>query len=354
MTLDDLRKQIDALDDELLQILLKRMEVVRQVGELKHKTKAVVYRPEREKAIVDRLYASCEGKLSRAAIEAVFLEIFAVSRNIELPERVAYLGPEASFTHQAAESRFGAMSEYLALPTIRSVFEAVASERVRFGVVPIENNQAGDVIETLDFLEEFKVDIAAEVPMSIHFAFATRANGVKQVDTIYSRDLGFRQCRKFIREWFGEEVRLVSVSSTSEAARLAGEDPNAAALCSNMAARLHKLPVLFHNVEDSDQNRTRFLILSKQFVNQVSGSDKTSLIAYTADDPGSLASLLDDFREAQINLTKIESRPAKSGQGFRYWFFIECEGHAHDPAFAQLLAQYGNTLHCLGSYLRLI
>ncbi|MEL6536440.1 MAG: chorismate mutase [Bacteroidota bacterium] len=354
MTLDDLRKQIDSLDDQVLQLLTQRMEVVKQVGELKKQNRAIVYRPEREKAIVDRLYAQSKGLLSRPAIEAIFLEIFAVSRNIELPERVAYLGPEGSFTHQAAESRFGAMSEYIGLTSIRSVFESVASERVRFGVVPIENNQAGDVVETLDYLEEFDIKIAAEVPMAIHFGFATLADEVHAVKTLYSRDLGFRQCRKFIRDYFGEDARLVSVSSTSEAARLAAADPTAAALCSTMAARLHQLPILFHNVEDSDENQTRFLILSRHFTNQPSGADKTSVIAYVADDPGSLATLLDHFREAEINLTKIESRPAREGRGFRYWFFIECEGHEDQPAFAALLQSYGASLRSLGSYLRLI
>lgn len=353
MTLDELRESIDRLDNELLNILSERMKVVKQVGELKRQNRAIVYRPEREKAIVDRLYGQSEGLLNRAAIEAIFLEIFAVSRNIELPEKIAYLGPEGSFTHQAAESRFGAMSEYISLPKIRSVFEAVASERVRFGVVPIENNQVGDVVETIDFLQEYPVSIAAEVPMAIHFGFATLANEVKSVQTLYSRDMGLRQCQKFIKEWFGEEINLVSVGSTSEAARLAGLDPTAAALCSSVAARLHELPILFHNVEDSDQNQTRFLILSKSFVNQQSGNDKTSLVAYVSDDPGSLASILEDFREAKINLTKIESRPAKAGQGFRYWLFMECEGHAQEPNFAALLKKYGEGLKWLGSYVRL-
>ena len=354
MTLDDLRKKIDSLDDQLLEILTQRMEVVKQVGEFKRQHRAIVYRPEREKAIVDRLHEQSKGLLSRSAIEAIFLEIFAVSRNIELPERVAYLGPEGSFTHQAAESRFGAMSEYIGLPSIRSVFESVASERVRFGVVPIENNQAGDVVETLDFLDQHAVSIAAEVPMDIHFGFATLADEVHAVHTIYSRDIGLRQCKKFIREYFGEEINLVSVSSTSEAARLASQDAKSAALCSSMAARLHQLPILFHNVEDREDNQTRFLILSKQFENQRSGNDKTSLIAYTSDDPGSLADMLHDFQQANINLTKIESRPAKQGSGFRYWFFIECEGHHQDPNFAQLLDQYASQIRCLGSYLRLI
>lgn len=356
MTLESLRNNIDALDDQLLDLLNQRMELVRKVGELKRSTNAVIYRPEREKQIVDRLNDANNGLLNRAAIEAIFLEIFAVSRNLELPERVAYLGPEGSFTHQAAESRFGAMSTYMALPSIRSVFENVETGRVRFGVVPIENNQEGVVEEAIDLLLEKDLKIVAEIQIPVHFTFATQAESLSDIKHIYSKDIAFRQCSRFLNDYFdGLTAEQVPVESTSKAAKLAAQEPNSAAICSNIAAKLFNVPVLFDNIEDSDLNRTRFLILAKDFVNQPSGHDKTTLIARlpNTQSPGVLAEFLQEFNARQINLTKIESRPLREGATFRYWFLIECEGHASDPDLQDILNHHAADVKWLGSYVRM-
>ncbi|SFE48407.1 prephenate dehydratase [Spirosoma endophyticum] len=355
MTLESLRNDIDSLDDQLLILLNKRMELVRQVGELKRSTNTVIYRPEREMQILDRLTAQNAGLLNRSAIEAIFLEIFAVSRNLELPERVAYLGPEGSFTHQAAESRFGAMSNYMALPTIRSVFESVETGRVRFGVVPIENNQEGVVEEAIDLLLEKDLRIAAEVQIPVHFTFATKAESLAEITHIYSKDIAFRQCSRFLNDYFDElKAELVPVESTSKAAKLAAQQPYAAAVCSHIAAKLFDVPVLFDNIEDSDLNRTRFLILAKDFVNQPSGHDKTTLIARlpNTQSPGVLAEFLQEFNTRNINLTKIESRPLREGATFRYWFLLECEGHANDPDLHEILNHHSAEVKLLGSYVR--
>lgn len=154
-TLDECRDAIDSIDNRILELLNKRMKIVERVGEIKHGTGTAVYRPEREKAIIERLAdmnTESNGLLNKNAIEAIYLEIFAVARNLELPERIAFLGPEGSFTHQAAESRFGAMSEYLSLSSIHAVFKTLESKRAKFGVVPIENSRDGIVGETLDYL----------------------------------------------------------------------------------------------------------------------------------------------------------------------------------------------------------
>ena len=355
LTLESLRNNIDALDDQLLDLLNQRMELVRRVGELKRSTNTVIYRPEREKQILDRLHEQNGGLLNRQAIEAIFLEIFAVSRNLELPERVAYLGPEGSFTHQAAESRFGAMSAYVALPTIRSVFESVETGRVRFGVVPIENNQEGVVSEAIDLLLEKDLMIAAEAQIPVHFTFATKAENLADITHIYSKDIAFRQCSKFLNDSFdGFKAELVPVESTSKAAKLATQQPNTAAVCSAIAAKLFDVPVLFDNIEDSDLNRTRFLILAKDFVNQPSGHDKTTLIARlpNTESPGVLAQFLQEFNNRRINLTKIESRPLREGATFRYWFLLECEGHASDPALQEILNHHAAEVKLLGSYVR--
>ncbi|WP_338875749.1 prephenate dehydratase [Spirosoma sp. SC4-14] len=355
MTLESLRNDIDSLDDQLLALLNQRMELVRKVGELKRSTNAVIYRPEREKQIIDRLYNQNNGLMNRSAIEAIFLEIFAVSRNLELPERIAFLGPEGSFTHQAAESRFGAMSAYMALPTIRSVFESVETGRVRFGVIPIENNQEGIVEEAIDLLLEKDLSIAAEIKIPVHFTFATQCENLNDITHIYSKDIAFRQCSKFLSDSFeGLQAELVPVESTSRAAKMAAQDPYSAAICSHIAAKLFDVPILFDNIEDSDLNRTRFLILAKDFKNQPSGSDKTSLIAklVNTESPGVLAKFLQEFDAKNINLTKIESRPLRDGATFRYWFLIECEGHSDDPGLQEIMSRHASEVKLLGSYVR--
>jgi chorismate mutase / prephenate dehydratase len=355
MTLEDLRKEIDQIDDQLLILLSQRMKWVQSVGEVKNKTKSLIYRPEREKQIVERLYSNNEGPLNKEAIEAIFLEIFAAARNIELPERIAYLGPEGSFTHQAAESRFGAMSEYMTLPTIKSVFEAVDTGRARFGVIPIENNQEGIVYETVDLLYESQVNIAAELKIPVHFALATECENPAKIKRIYSKDIAFRQCRAFLNKYFEQtEPEEIQVESTSKAAKLASQDPEAAAICSEIAAKLFRLPVLFNNIEDNSQNRTRFFILCKNFENQPSGNDKTTFIATLpkTDETGILADFLQDIKNADINLTKIESRPYKGDEDFNFWFFIEANGYYKSEGFEKILKKHGPSIKLLGSYVK--
>ena len=221
MTLEEIRINIDSIDDELLVLLNKRMEWVERVGALKRATQTVIYRPEREKQIIDRLSSQNDGLLPNNAIEAIFLEIFAAARNIELPERIAYLGPEGSFTHQAAESRFGAMSEYMTLPTIKSVFEAVDTGRAKYGVIPIENNQEGIVYETVDLLNETNLNIAAELKIPVHFALATECENPNRIKRIYSKDIAFRQCRGFLNKYFEQtQPEEIQVESTSKAAKI--------------------------------------------------------------------------------------------------------------------------------------
>jgi chorismate mutase/prephenate dehydratase len=186
LQLSDFRKQIDELDDRILELLNERMEVVKSVGELKKSNQTAIYRPERERSILDRLSSINKGLLSKEAIEAIYLEIFAVSRNLELPENIAYLGPEGSYTHQVAESRFGAMGNYLPLSSIEAVFEVLKNKEAKYGVVPIENNTEGAVGATLDCLKKYDSNIVAEICMDIHHSFATRATDLSHIKTILS------------------------------------------------------------------------------------------------------------------------------------------------------------------------
>ena len=264
-TLDDCRIAIDAIDNEMLKLLNKRMKVVERVGEIKKDSGGAIYRPEREKAIIERLTKLNEehnGLLNKSAIEAIFLEIFAVARNLELPEKIAYLGPEGTFTHQAAESRFGAMSNYLSLNSIEAVFKELEAGRAKFGVVPIENSRDGVVGETLDLLSKSSVKIVAELYMPIHISFATKASSLKNIKRIYSKDKGFGECREFLDEYDLNGVEHIPVESTAKAAILASEDAESAAICSHIAAKLYGVPLMFENIEDTQDNATRFVILS--------------------------------------------------------------------------------------------
>ncbi|MEM9855811.1 MAG: chorismate mutase [Bacteroidota bacterium] len=351
--LDRIRKDIDTIDHKLLELLNQRMNLVKEVGQVKKNSNSSIYRPEREKAIIQRLSNLNNGKLNQAAIEAIFLEIFAVSRNIELPEKVAYLGPEGSFTHQAAEGRFGAMSEYLPLKNIQSVFEAVTAERVKYGVVPIENNQQGIVGETMSQLSSTNINIVAEVPIPIHFSFASLNENINEITHIYSKDIAFRQCAKFLKEYAESSAVMIPVESTSRAAQLASQTRNSAAICSRIAAKMYNLPILFENIQDSTDNYTRFLIISSEYKNVISQSDKTTILARISDKPGSLVLFLQKFHDAGINFTKIESYPAKDGKTFKYWFFIEFDGHIDDPVITQVMKVNKDQIKWIGSYPKL-
>ncbi len=355
-SLDDCRIAIDKLDSQMLDLLNERMRVVHRVGEIKKESGGAIYRPEREKAIIDRLEIQSKdsnGLLNRSAIAAIFLEIFAVSRNLEKPELIAYLGPEGTFTHQAAESRFGAMSDYLSLGSIYSVFKTLEAKRAKFGVVPIENSKDGIVGETLDLLAKSSVKIVAELYMPIHMSFVTKATKLSDVKKIYSKDKGFGQCREFLSEHGLVNVEQIPVDSTAKAAILAAGDSSSAAICSHIAAKLYSVPTMFENIEDEHDSSTRFLILS-DFKNAISGEDKTSILVKLEDakEAGSLVHFLKDFDDEKINLSKIESRPSKDNAGFGYWFYIDFYGHIDEAHIQKVLAKHEAEVTWLGSYVK--
>ena len=347
MTLEELRSKIDQIDDTLLKLYNERMELVHQVGELKNTTGAPIYRPEREQAILNRLKSQNKGKLTDAAIEALFLEMFAVARNLELPEGVAYLGPEASFTHQAAESKFGAMSAYLPMASIKGIFREVKKGTAKFGVIPIENSSNGIVSDTINCLDEYDLKIIAEVMIDVHLAFETRSDDIKKITKIYSKDIAFGQCRDFLQDLGLDEVELIPVESTAKAAKLAVKDETAAALCPAVAAKINNLPIRFNNVEDDTNNKTRFFIIS-DFENAPSGNDKTSILVRLLDRPGALVEFLNNFEKANVNLTKIKSHIVE-GESI---FFIEFNGHKDDAHIKPILESYKDAIKVLGSYVK--
>ena len=255
----ELRNKLDNVDNTLLDLVNQRMKIVHEVGALKAKSGGAIYRPEREKSIIDRLEKinnENNGLLNRSAIEALFLEIFAISRNIELPENIAYLGPEGSFTHQAAESRFGAMSSYIPIGSIKGVFREVDTKKVKFGVVPIENSSNGIVTDTINCLRNYNLKIIAEVVLDIHHTLASTCDKVSDIKRIYSKDIAFDQCSIFLENYHLNETKYEYVDSTTKAAKLASQIPNNAAICSKLAAKTNHIPILFNDIEDN-KNRKR-------------------------------------------------------------------------------------------------
>ena len=354
MNIKELRTKIDKIDSDILQLLDERMDFVHEIGLIKSASKESVYRPEREKEIIERLSALSKGKLNPESIKAIFQEIFAAARNIELPERVAYLGPEGSFTHQAAESNFGSQSEYLPLNSIKAVFDSLNSKKAKYGIIPLENNQEGIVQETVDFLGVSKLKIISELPLSISFSFATRSKDLSKIKSIYSKDIAFKQCKEFIENYFSEEIDCIPVNSTSAAVSYADKKPDSAAICSRFAAVQKGVPILYDRIEDSKDNHTRFVVLSLSQNDVVSKKDKTSILVNLSDGHGVLAEFLQEFHDAKINLTKLESRPAKKGTDFKYVFYIDFEGHYLDNNFQIIYKRYEKNIKLLGSYPRMI
>jgi len=348
MKLENLRDEIDAIDDNILELLNRRMEVVKAVGKFKADTKGAIYRPEREKQIITRLAKASDGEMNYAAIEAIFMELFATSRNLELPEKVVYLGPDGSYSHQAARRKFGALSSYMQLSSIESVFKVLENGEAKFGIVPIENNTDGAVGATLDSLAKYSSHIVAEEYMDIHHSFATILDDIKDVKRIYSHPQGYNQCIEFLDEHFLAEVEFIPTRSTSAAAARAKADPDSAAICSKIAAKINNLPILFEKIEDNESNRTRFLILSN-FKNAQSEFDKTSILVKLDDTSGALATFLQKFKESGINLLKIESRPLKE-EKFKSMFFIDYDGHIDDEKSQKFFQDNNINLKWLGSY----
>lgn len=349
----ELRCKIDTLDDEIFEALHQRMQLVSQIGLRKAKQGGAIYCPQREYEILERLFAKRSKYFDVKAIEAIYREIFALSRNLELPERVAFLGPIGSYTHQAAQEQFGAISEYIPLHTITAVFEAITHKRVKYGVLPLENNSNGIVGESIDNLVAHGLKIIKEVILPIHHSFLSHCEHLSEIEKIFSKDIAFGQCQSFLQAHNLHHIEQIPIDSTSRAVQLACSTPKSAAIGSKIAGKLYNIPLMFEDIEDSHNNKTRFIVVS-DFANPSSGRDKTSIFAHpkSTQEVGDLFRLLGDFEKQGVNLTKIHSRPIRMDDDFKIGFFIECEGHYYDESLQRLFIERGDELKWLGSYMR--
>jgi chorismate mutase/prephenate dehydratase len=350
MNLDDWRSRINDLDNQILQLLTQRAEAALQIGDLKRRQAAPTYAPEREAEILRRLIGSNTGPLAAESIATVWREILSACRALEAPLTVAYLGPQATFTHQAALQRFGAGAGYRPARTIAEIFDDVERGRADYGVVPVENSTEGAVNVTLDRLSVSDVVICGELRLEIAQQLLTRARDLAEIKRVASHPQGLAQCRRWLAEHL-PDAATEETTSTAAAAELAAGDATVAAIASELAGRLYGVPALRSRIEDNPHNATRFLVVGRRAV-PATGRDKTTILFAMKNEPGSLFRILEPLARSGINLTKIESRPAKQGP-WEYVIFVDLEGHRATPEVETVLREIGERtlfLKVLGSY----
>lgn len=326
MALDNLRKRIDDIDLELVKLLNERAQVVVEIGKEKNKSGGQIYAPDREKEVFEKIKSANEGPLPDRTMIAIWRELMSGSFALERPLRIGYLGPDGSFSHNAAMLKFGQSVEYEPLTDIRSIFGEVSKGHCDLGLVPIENTTGGGVIETLDAFTDSDVKICAEVLMAIHHNLMANCP-LEEIDKIYSKPEVFAQCRNWLSATF-KEAKTIAVTSTAKAAKMASEEKGAAAIGSAIAAELYGLKIVCENIEDITNNITRFLTIAKEDARRT-GEDKTAILFSTAHKAGALADVLEVFKQYDINLTNIESRPSKKRE-WEYYFFVDFLGHRTD------------------------
>lgn len=348
-----LRDEIDAIDSELLRLFSARADVAARVAEVKQANGETsdYYRPEREAQILRRVMEQNPGPLADEEIARLFRELMSACLALEMPTKVAYLGPEGTFTQAAALKHFGASSVTLPHSTIDHVFREVEAGAVHFGVVPIENSTEGVINHTHDRFIHSPLKICGEVELRIHHnLMANEALDKGAIKRLYSHSQSFAQCRQWLDENVPQAER-VDVTSNAEAARRAQAEPGSAAIASDVAAQLYELQILSANIEDHPDNTTRFLIIGAREV-PPSGNDMTSIMLTIKNQPGALFNLLKPFQEKGIDLSRLESRPSRSLK-WNYVFFVDFKGHIEDPAVGDILVELkkmGAELKVLGSY----
>jgi len=352
-SLEELREQIDEIDRQVQSLISERARCAQRVGEVKGlMEKAEFYRPEREAQVLRRVVERNQGPLKDEEMLRLFREIMSACLAQEEPLKIAYLGPEGTFTQSAVYAQFGHSVRALSVPTIDEVFHEVESGVADFGVTPVENSTGGSVNHTLDMFLSSPLKICGEVELRIHQHLLGRMGDISQIKRVCSHSQSFAQCRAWLAQ-FLPNVEKITVSSNAEAARRARDEDGTAALAGDAAAELYQLNVLFREVEDEGDNTTRFLVIGRDTF-PPSGKDKTSLLvsATSTEGPGVLLHLLEPLARHNINMTRIESRPSRRRK-WDYVFFVDIDGHAEDADVKQALDEMSSKTDLfrnLGSY----
>ena len=329
-----LRVQIDKLDLQILEMLNKRASVAAQIGKVKSEAGGEVFSASREEEVLDNVLRASKGPLQEVTLKAIFRELISGCRALQRVQRVAFLGPEYSYSHLAALERFGQAVEFVRVGSIPAVFEEVGRKHVDYGLVPLENTTDGRIADTLDcFVRLEQIKICAEVRLRVHHHLLSNAQQT-DIRRVYSKAQALSQCR----HWLGKNLPHASlhpVASTADAAKLVQTDPHAAAVASREAAVRYGLRVLFSNIEDHPENETRFAVIAPHDSARTS-HDKTAVLFQVAHTPGSLADVLQVFKQNKINLTWIESFPFRDAKG-EYVFFADFDGHHEDQKVKKAL-----------------
>jgi chorismate mutase/prephenate dehydratase len=353
LSLEELRGKIDAIDVQLQQLISERARVARQVGEVKGLSRtADFYRPEREAQVLRKVVERNEGPLRDEEMVRLFRELMSACLAQEEPLKVAYLGPEGTFTQAAVLKHFGHSVRALSVPTIAEVFHEVEAGVADFGVAPVENSTEGTVNHTLDMFLTSALKICGEVELRIHQHLLGRMKEIGQIKRLCAHSQSLAQCRAWLAQYL-PEVEKIAVASNAEAARRARDEVGTAALASEAAAEVYELNVLFSNVEDQGDNTTRFLIIGRELF-PPSGRDKTSLLvsASGTEGPGVLMHLLEPLARNGVSMSRIESRPSRKKK-WDYVFFVDIDGHAEDAPVKRALAEVkaaSSLFKVLGAY----
>ena len=335
MQLDDLRKKVDELDEQIVRLISQRAQVVHQIGQVKARGNHAVYAPAREDAVYRHVTEANEGPLPDSVLRAVYREIISGCLALERPIRVAYLGPEGTFTHNAARAKFGDSANYLPTASIDDVFTEVERDRADYGVVAVENSTGGGIHATLTRFLTSPLNVCAEIAQAIHHALMAQCP-MAEVKRVYSKGEVLGQTRVWLQTHL-PGVEQMDVASTSVAAERASHEPGTAAIGNASLAQLHGLNVLYDGIEDYAHNVTRFFVLGKH-MSEPTGDDKTAVLCSVKDKAGALYDLLTPFKEHGISLTKIESFPSPDA-AWQYYFFIDILGHPKDAEVGRALAQ---------------
>jgi chorismate mutase/prephenate dehydratase len=327
------RAEIDALDDRIVALLNDRAKHAVAIGALK--TDGAAYRPEREAQVLRRVAAAGRGPLPQEALSRIFVEIMSACRSLEQKLAVAFLGPAGTFSEMALTKQFGASVEALPCASIDEVFRAAETGGARYAVVPVENSTEGAVGRTLDLLLSTPLKICAEVVLRVQQNLMAKRAALKSLRRVYSHPQSLGQCQQWLSRHLPAAER-VAVASNAEAARVAAKEVRSAAIGPEIAAAHYGLKVLARSIEDDPKNRTRFLVLGSEDAGP-SGSDRTSLVMSAHNRPGAVHELISAFAEHGVSMTRLESRPARTGQ-WEYFFYVDIEGHQQEPKVAQSLA----------------
>lgn len=345
-----LREQIDAIDREIIALLNRRARLAQQIGEHKQRLQLPVFRPEREREVIRKVQDASSGPLHDDGIAAIWREVMSACRALEAREKVAFLGPEGTYSEVAARRFFGASCEFTPCADFDEVFRAQLSGAADYGVVAVENSTEGAVARTMDLLLAHPVRIVGEINLAIHHNLLRSVSGLEGVRAVLAHPQALSQCRSWLDAHLpGVERR--AVASNAEGARLASEDASLAAIAGDHAAALYALHVAAAHIQDEAQNRTRFAVLGRR-APPATGNDRTSLILAVPNRAGAVVAMLQPLAAHGVSMTRFESRPARSG-AWEYYFYVDIQGHADDaPVRAALDALRG---HCayfkdLGSY----